>query len=242
MRIFQYLYIFWVALVFVFWMIIILPLLVLPYIFNKKKGGDVAFFFLKVWSYLFSWMTLILFRVRGRDKLDNKNARIVICNHTSFLDAPAFAIAMKGQCRPLGKIEMTKFPIFGWIYRMNVVLVDRSSQESRKKSIEEMRRTIANNISILIFPEGTMNRGDVILQPFYDGAFRLAKQLNVNIQPMVIENAINLMPRSGGFSIKPGRVNIQFLDPVSPENLTEIELKQHCFDKMHSFLNRKKTN
>ncbi|MEQ8359052.1 MAG: lysophospholipid acyltransferase family protein [Cytophagales bacterium] len=232
----------WVAIVFTFWMIAILPLLIIPYIFGLKIGGDIAYFFLKVWSYLFSWMNFIFFRVKGREKIDKNKASIVISNHTSFLDAPAFAIAMNGQCRPLGKIEMTKFPIFGWIYRMNVVLVDRSSQDSRKKSFDELRRTIAKNISILIFPEGTMNRGDTLLQPFYDGAFRLAKQLNVNIQPMVIENAINLMPRSGPFSIKPGTVRIQFLDPVSPENYSEKDLKEHCFQIMHDFLNRKNTN
>lgn len=242
MRILQYFYIAWVALVFTFWMIVILPFLLLPYIFGLKVGGNIAFFFLKVWSYLFSWMTFIIFQVRGREKIDRKNASIVISNHTSFLDAPAFAIAYNGQCRPLGKKEMTKFPIFGWIYRMNVVLVDRSSQKSRKKSFDEMRKTIAKNISILIFPEGTMNRGDVVLQPFYDGAFRLAKQLNIKIQPMVIKNAINLMPRTGAFSIKPGKVQIQFLDPVFPDNFSEDELKQHCFEKMHDFLSRKNNN
>ncbi len=242
MRILQYIYMVWVAIVFTFWMIVILPFLIIPYIFGLKIGGDIAYFFLKVWSYLFSYMNFIFFRVKGREKIDKNNASIVICNHTSFLDAPAFAIAMNGQCRPLGKIEMTKFPIFGWIYRMNVVLVDRSSQDSRKKSFDEMRRTVAKNISILIFPEGTMNRGDTLLQPFYDGAFRLAKQLNVKIQPMVIENAINLMPRSGPFMIKPGTVRIQFLDPVSPELYSEKELKSHCFQLMYDFLNRKKVN
>ena len=241
MGILRVLYITWVAIVFIFWMIVILPFLILPYIFGVKKGGDIAFLGLKIWSYLFGWFTFIRFKVKGRELVAKDSARIVICNHTSFLDAPAIAIATPGQCRPLGKIEMTKMPIFGWIYRMNVVLVDRNSKSSRLNSFEDLKKIIAKNISILIFPEGTMNRGDVILQPFYSGAFRLSKQLNIKIQPLVIENAINLMPRKGGFKISPGTVHLQFLPEISPEGLNEEELKQHCFNQMFDFLNRKKT-
>ncbi len=240
MTILRYLYVTWVAFVFIFWMIVILPFLILPYLFGIKVGGDIAYKGLKVWSYLFAWFTFIRFKVHGRDKVDKSSAKIVVSNHTSFIDAPAFAIAMPGQCRPLGKIEMTKFPIFGWIYRMNVVLVDRSSKESRQSSIVELMKVIEKNISILIFPEGTMNRGDVILQPFYNGAFRLACQLNVKIQPLVIEDAIKLMPRSGGFKISPGKVNIHFLDEISPEGLNDEQLKELTFSQMYNFLNRKK--
>jgi 1-acyl-sn-glycerol-3-phosphate acyltransferase len=222
-------------------MIVVLPFVILPYIFGEKTGGAIAYFFLKVWAYLFSWSSFIRVRVHKRHYLKETRARIIICNHTSFLDAPAYAIAMKGQCRPLGKVEMTKFPIFGWIYRMNVIMVDRTSSESRSKSFENLKKAIARNISILIFPEGTMNRGDVILQPFYNGAFRLACELKVPIQPLVMENAINLMPRSGPFTIKPGVVDATYLEEVSPEGHTEESLRDFCHNQMLTFLNRKKS-
>lgn len=242
MIILKYAYIIWVGIVFTFWMIVLLPFFIIPYVFGVKIGGEIAFFFLKVWSYLFSWFNFIFFRVKGRHFIDKKNASIVVSNHTSFLDAPAFAIGMHGQCRPLGKKEMIKFPIFGWIYKMNVVIVDRSSSESRQRSLRELKKLIRQNISILIFPEGKMNRGDTILQPFYNGAFRLATELNIKIQPLIIENAINLMPRSGPFTIKPGLVTVNYLEPIDPEGMDVENLKNHCYDVMFNFLNRKKSS
>lgn len=169
-----------------------------------------------------------------------KEARVIIMNHTSFLDAPGFAIATRSQARPLGKKEMTKFPIFGWLYRMNVVMVDRSDPKSRRQSLQNLKDVISKNISILIFPEGRMNRGDTMLQPFYNGAFRLSVDLGIPIQPLVIENAINLMPRTGSFKIYPGKINLTYLDPVYPEDKSHEELKDECYDLMYNFLNREK--
>jgi 1-acyl-sn-glycerol-3-phosphate acyltransferase len=59
--------------------------------------------------------------------------------------------------RPLGKIEIQKVPVFGIIYKVVVVVVDRSSSENRAKSMRDLKDVISKGISILIFPEGTFN-------------------------------------------------------------------------------------
>src|SRR5204863_6545461 len=127
-------------------------------------------FFLDLWSRIFSLLTFIRYRFYGNGKLDRSKAYIYISNHTSFLDLPGIRMIIPGQFRPLAKKELLKIPVFGWIARTATIIVDRSSPESRKKSIDKLKNYLKQGISILIFAEGTQNRTKEILQPFHDGA------------------------------------------------------------------------
>ncbi|MGR9861211.1 1-acyl-sn-glycerol-3-phosphate acyltransferase, partial [Escherichia coli] len=69
---------------------------------------------------------------------------------------------------------MVKIPIFGWIYRAAVILVDRSNTQARAKSVRALKAAIKKNISIIIIPEGTFNETKKPLKSFFDGAFRIA--------------------------------------------------------------------
>ncbi|MCW5909925.1 MAG: 1-acyl-sn-glycerol-3-phosphate acyltransferase [Cyclobacteriaceae bacterium] len=66
-------------------------------------------------------------------------------------------MTIRGQFRPLAKKELLKLPVFGWITRATCVVVDRSSNESRKKK-ERLKEILNMGINILVFPEGTQNR------------------------------------------------------------------------------------
>lgn len=133
---------------------------------------------------------------------------------------------------------MTKIPVFGWIIKYVAVLVDRSSPESRKESVMKLAEVLKKNISIFIFPEGTSNRTDKPLTPFYDGAFRIAIESQTPILPMVILNAKNLMPRDG-FSNKPGTIKVVFGAVVATKGLTMQELpklKQKVYTSMEKMI------
>lgn len=62
-------------------------------------------------------------------------------------------------------------------------------------------------INILIFPEGTQNRTKEMMQPFKDGAFRIAMDTEKPILPMVVIGAGKLMP-PGTIRLRPGRIKI----------------------------------
>jgi 1-acyl-sn-glycerol-3-phosphate acyltransferase len=130
-----------------------------------------------------------------------------VSNHTSFLDIPGLMMLLPGQFRPLAKKELLKIPIFGWIARSAAIIVDRSSPESRKKSIDRLKAFLKAGISILIFAEGTQNRTNKILQPFHDGAFRIAVDTQQPILPIVVLGAGRLMP-PGTIDLKPGLIRI----------------------------------
>ena len=54
----------------------------------------------------------------------------------------------------VGKIELTKIPIFGFFYKRMVILVDRDSHKSRKQVYGQAKKRLEGGTSIGIYPEG----------------------------------------------------------------------------------------
>src|SRR5688500_3370723 len=166
-------------------MIILLPGIVLPFFFGQR-AGRVGYFFLYLWSWIFSMLTFIRYDFYGRENFRKGQSYIYVSNHTSFLDIPGLWMITPGEKKPLAKKELLKIPVFGWIARSAAVIVDRSSGESRKKSMDKLKRILSSGTSILLFAEGTQNRSKEPLQPFKDGAFRIAIDTQQPILPMVV--------------------------------------------------------
>jgi 1-acyl-sn-glycerol-3-phosphate acyltransferase len=239
-KIFASLYIFWVFLVFTVFMLLFLPGIIIPAFFGPH-AVSVTYFFMKAWSWVFSMLTFIRYDQVGRENIEKGKSYIYISNHTSFLDLPGIAMTILGQFRPLAKKELLKIPVFGWITRATCVVVDRSSNESRKKSINYLKEILSLGINILIFPEGTQNRSKEILQPFKDGAFRIAVDTQKPLLPMVVIGAGILMP-PGTIRLRPGRIKIVVGKEIAltPGESTN-ELKQKALDIMLDMMNKHNT-
>lgn len=201
-------------------MIILLPGLTLPFFFGL---GAVGYFFLYLWSWIFSTLTFIRYEFYGREKIDRKKAYIYVSNHTSFLDLPGIRMIIPGQFRPLAKKELLKIPIFGWIARSATIIVDRSSSQSRKKSMDTLKQILIDGISILIFVEGTQNRSKELLQPFHDGAFRIGVDTQQPLIPLAVTGAGRLMP-PGTIDLKPGIIRIYVGDEIPTVGLTAEDI------------------
>ncbi len=225
-KIFLTLYLIWVGVVFTTFMIILLPVFILPIVLGQRYGY-ITYFGLYLWSRIFSILNFIHYKTIGLENFDNKKAYVFTSNHTSFLDIPGIVRSVPGQFRPLAKKELIKIPVFGWIVKVATVVVDRTSLQSRQESTSLLTKRIKSGISLLIFPEGTQNRSNEPMLPFYDGAFRIAKETKTDILPMVILNANKLMP-PGKVNVKPGVIKMVFGKPVSPndyENIADLKAK-----------------
>jgi 1-acyl-sn-glycerol-3-phosphate acyltransferase len=232
-KIFLTLYKVWVFLVFTVFMILFLPGLVLPFFFGLR-AGSIGYFFLWIWSWIFSKLTFIRYKFYGREKFERGKSYVLVSNHTSFLDLPGLRMLVPGQFRPLAKKELKKIPVFGWIAQAATIIVDRSSHESRKKSIDKLKSVLKQGISILIFAEGTQNRTKEILQPFHEGAFRIAVDTERPILPIVVVGAGKLMP-PGTIDLRPGTIRIYVGDQIATQGLTAADasaLKEKTFGVM----------
>jgi 1-acyl-sn-glycerol-3-phosphate acyltransferase len=231
------LYKIWVGLVFTVFMIILLPGIVLPF-FIGQRFGSIGYAFLWLWSWIFSKLTFIRYKFYGTENFTKGKSYIYVSNHTSFLDIPGLTMLLPGQFRPLAKKELLNIPVFGWIARSAAIIVDRSSPESRKKSIDRLKEFLRSKISILIFAEGTQNRSRDLLQPFKDGAFRIAVDTQQPILPIVVLGAGRLMP-PGTINLKPGLIRIYVGKeiPTSGMGVTQVrDLKQHTMDVMRNMI------
>lgn len=218
-------------------MIIFLPGIVGPFLLGQRFGR-VGYFFLFLWSWVFSQLTFIRYEFYGRENFIKGKSYIYVSNHTSFLDLPGIRMIIPGQFRPLAKKELLKIPVFGWIAQAATIIVDRSSHESRKKSIDKLKTFLKQGISILIFAEGTQNRSKEILQPFHDGAFRIAVDTQQPILPMVVIGAGELMPPST-IQLKPGVIRIYVGEEIPTAGLAVADvarLRQQTFDTMKELI------
>lgn len=227
----------WVFLVFTVFMLILLPGIVVPFMLGQRFG-NIGYAFLYAWSWIFSQLTFIRYEFYGTENFKRGTSYIYVSNHTSFLDIPGIRMIIPGQFRPLAKKELKKIPVFGWIAQAATIIVDRSSPESRKRSIDRLKMFLKQGISILIFAEGTQNRSKELLQPFKDGAFRIAVDTQQPILPMVVLGAGPLMP-PGTIDLRPGTIRIYVGEPIETTGLTTantVALKDKVFAIMHEMI------
>jgi 1-acyl-sn-glycerol-3-phosphate acyltransferase len=224
------------ALIFITLMLIALPfVLLVSAILPKARGKRIILFLLRCWAWGFSIFSFFWVKTYNKNLVNRNVPHIYVGNHGSYLDAIAVCISIPQYFSPLGKVEMTKIPIFGSIYKRIVVLIDRSSKESREQSVTTLKKDIVDGASILIFPEGTMNKSDAVLSEFYDGAFRIAIETQTPLMPFVMINNRELLPRVNPLKCHPGLIKAVFITPVDVKGLgldDLPQLKQKVFDLM----------
>ena len=171
-----------------------------------------------------------------------KKPHIFVANHNSYMDIPPIVQLKHQPIRPLGKFESSKIPIFGWVYRAAVIMVDRSSPEKRAKSLRNLKAALHKRNSIFIFPEGTFSMTqEQPLKSFFNGAFKLAIEMQVPIQPILMIDAVDRMHYESVFSLTPGPNRVVYLKSIDVANYTieDIEkLKTEVYQMMDEGLRR----
>jgi 1-acyl-sn-glycerol-3-phosphate acyltransferase len=113
--------------------------------------------------------------------------------------------------------------------------VDRSSPEARARSVRALRSALRKNISIFIFPEGTLNETGEPLKEFYDGAFRLAIEMQTPVKPLLFLDTVDRLHYNSNFSLTPGRSRVVHLPQVEVAGLTLSDVKQ-LKQKVHDIM------
>lgn len=203
------------------------------------RGGNLIYRACVAWGDM--WFALIFIRHKNifEQDLRKNQSYIFVANHSSYLDAAVIVKAFRHPVRPLGKVELSKLPVFGFIYRKAIVTVDRSSAGNRAKSVQVLKSILKKNISVLVFPEGTFNTTHKPLKHFYDGAFRIAIETQTPIKPVLFLDAYDRMPHEHVLWIKPGKNRVVFLEEIEVTGLTKDDvgmLKQKVFSLMEEKL------
>ncbi len=225
----------WALLVFVTTMLLVLLPLAVTGLWKEPKRSIYTHAVFARWMDVFFGLAGVRRIVKGGDHFKKGENYVIVCNHNSFMDATLCSGSIPGANKTIAKIEMSRIPLFGIVYKRGSVLVDRKKEKSRKESFMKMREVLAMGLHMCIYPEGTRNKGAEPLQPFKDGAFRLAVDAGKCVVPAVIFDTRKVLPQGKGLYFLPRPVQLHFLSPVSPRGKTPAALKDEVFDIMHAY-------
>ncbi len=137
---------------------------------------------------------------------------MLICNHQSMLDAVIFmalspkCIVVSNQNPPSNLIIRKVFKWLGFIPLSGQLDTD----------MEIMRRRLREGYSIVVFPEGERNSKSSILR-FHKGAFYLAEKLGIDILPVLLHGANDVLPRNS-ISLFSGSITVRVLPSISHDD------------------------
>src|SRR5450432_3980784 len=225
---------------FIFFTLLAFPLVLIFSLFGKRRGGNLIWYMAKIWADIWYFLLGIRHQNIFESTYHPSENYVFLANHTSYMDIPCLFKAIRKQpFRMLGKEEIKKIPVFGFIYSRGAVMVDRGSTEQRAKSVRILKSLLKKHVSIGIFPEGTFNETGKPLKSFYDGAFRIAVETQTSIKPVLFLDNYTIMNYHSLFSLKHAKSRAVFLEEISPEgyNLRQIPgFKQKVFELMESKL------
>lgn len=216
----QWLYTVYAFLTFITVMLLIFPFALIAGFFGRIRGGNIMIRLCMLWADIWFFLIFIWHKKIFETPHDKKKPYIFVSNHISYLDAAIIVKAYRQPIRPLGKVEMAKVPVFGFIYRNAIVTVDRSSAANRANSIRVLKSLIKKGISVMVFPEGTFNMGTTPLKEFYDGAFRVAIETQTPVKPVLLLDAYRRMPYESLFHMTPGQSRVVYLDEIPVDGYT----------------------
>src|SRR5688500_7734564 len=150
---------------------------------------------------------------------------VYISNHVSWFDIFALASIIP-RYTWVAKSELRRIPMFGRAAEAaGIVFIERDNKKAAFESYKHAAQQVKRGRSVIICPEGTRGK-DYHLRPFKKGPFVLAIAAQTAVIPTLLYGTREVM-RKGSFLIRPGIVNIHFLEPVPTagytyEGLTEL--------------------
>ncbi len=137
---------------------------------------------------------MIRIDLRFEEKL-SKNCRYIYCpNHMSILDIVSLAL-IDDNITYVGKIEISKIPLFGYMFKRLHIPVDRKDFRSRYNTIARSKEELDNGKNLVVFPEGgIITTSPPELARFKEGAFRIAIEKQIPIVPVSIPFNWEILP------------------------------------------------
>ena len=205
-----------------FYILVALPIIVLfpILLLSISKDSWYPFFFklARFWAYFILFGMGFNVKIEREEVPDKNKSYMFIANHTSMADIMLMLVSVKNPFVFVGKKELTKIPLFGFFYKRTCILVDRSSEKSRKAVFLRAQRRLESGLSICIFPEGGVPEEHIELDTFKDGAFRLAINHQIPIVPITFgDNKARFSYTF--FSGGPGRMRVKIHKFLSTEGL-----------------------
>jgi 1-acyl-sn-glycerol-3-phosphate acyltransferase len=223
----------WSAFAFVSSMLIVLLPIWAAGIFGEPTSTAWMIRLSRFWMSIYFPLSFIKVSITGKENFQRNENYIVVCNHNSFMDVPLSSPGIPGPNKTIAKVEMSRIPLFGIIYKRGSVLINRKDENSRKESYQKMKEVLEGGMHMCIYPEGTRNKTDQPMKAFHDGAFKLSMETGKKIIPAIIRGTKEMLPTHKTLYFWPGKISMQFLPPIDPTPFNDVTaLKEHVYKIM----------
>ena len=148
------------------------------------------------------------------DKEDFRKPALIVCNHQSHLDLPVI-MALYPKIVFLTNDWVWNNSVFGDMIRYAEYYPVSAGIDNLLPKLRDLRD---RGYSIMVFPEGTRS-ADCSIARFHQGAFHLARELELDVLPLVLHGAGHVLPKLD-FMLRKGEISIEVLDriPYDPES------------------------
>jgi len=179
---------------------------VLPISKNKKWHffSSVMSGYMKSVLYLNPYVSKKIFH---KERLQKQS--VIISNHTSFLDSLTIGMTYSKVVYIVND-WVYKSPVFG---RAVKFLGFYPATKGVEQGLIPLEERIGTDFSVMVFPEGTRSRTSEIGR-FHKGAFFMAEELNLPIQPVYIHGNADLLQK-GDFIIYNTNCHVYVGDPIA---------------------------
>ncbi len=150
--------------------------------------------------------------IRNAPGEDFRKPAVVICNHQSHLDT-VLNIMQNPRMILLTHPWVQKSIFFGWFVSFADFL---PVKDGLGPIMGRMRNIVDEGYSVFVFPEGTRSY-DLEIGRFHQGAFYIARELGIDILPVISYGSGNAMPKFEPF-LKTSPTSITVLPRISPGN------------------------
>lgn len=233
MKILRGLYTIYALLIFALLFVVFFLLLLIPILLPGKH--HLTGMFNRWWAKVFFRLIFMPYNLEYRAPLDKKNQYIFCPNHFSYLDIPTMGLN-KFNTIFVGKSDMEKIPLFGFMYRKLHITVNRESLKSRYNTLVRTLQAIDEGKNLTIFPEGgIITKTPPVMSRFKDGAFRAAIEKQIPIIPVTIPYNWIILPDSSWLP-KIKTIKVIFHQPIETKGLTLVDL-QSLKDETYSVIN-----
>lgn len=177
------------------------------------------------WAKALFTLVFLPYRAESRAKIDPARQYIFCPNHFSYIDIPTMGLTPVNAIF-VGKNDMERVPLFGFMYRRLHITVDRGSLRSRGNTLLNSLKALDEGKSLVIYPEGGIyTKHPPHLVPFKDGAFRAAIEKQIPIVPVTIPFNWIILPDQRPLRLRRGKVRVIFHEPIETKGMTLDDLK-----------------
>lgn len=174
------------------------------------------------WGRFVVGLTKAKIEVTGQEHIPQDTAVVFVGNHQGYLDIPVMLGYVNKSMAFIAKSEILKIPVLSKAMKlMQCTFLVRTDMRQSVKAMRAAVETIKKGYSMVIFPEGTRNKGGPVKE-FKAGSFKLALKSGVPIIPVTIDGTWKLYEEKK--KVQTGKVKVTVHPPIATVGLSKEEI------------------